>query len=151
MANYSVTGTQSATSSSYKTAIIITSSATTRRTKWFDILVGTAGTPADNYMQFDVSRCTSVGTSTAFTPLPLDPADAAALSAAGVNATAEGTVTANSSMWNVGINQRASYRWVAAPGSEIVGPATSSNGLVLRVLSGAYTGASTGTVLFQEQ
>ena len=156
MANYAVTGTQAATSASYKTAIVITSSATVRRIKWYDILVGTAGTPADNYMQFDVSRVTAAGTSTAFTPLQLDPADAVALSAAGVNSTVEPTVTASSSMWNVGINQRASYRWVAAPGSELLYPAASSatgtNGLVLQARSPTgYTGTVTGSILLSEQ
>jgi len=151
MANYAVTGTQAVTAATYKTIISVVSSATVRRVKWYDVLIGTAGTPADNVLQFDISRITAAGTSTAFTEPPLDPADAAGLSTCGVNHTVEPTVTANSSVFNIGINQRASYRWVAAPGSELVSPATSAAGFALRVLSPAYTGVSTGNILFQEQ
>ena len=33
-----------------------------------DLLIGTNGTPADNYLQWDVSRMTAVGTATSVTP-----------------------------------------------------------------------------------
>ena len=151
MANYAVTGTQAVLTTTYKTILTAVSSATVRRVKWYDVLIGTTGTPADNAMQFDISRVTAAGTSTAFTALPLDPADAAALTTCGVNHTVEPTVTASSSVFNIGINQRASYRWVAAPGSELVSPATSAAGFALRALSPAYTGVTTGNILFQEQ
>jgi hypothetical protein len=106
----------------------------------FDVLIGTNGTPADNYLQWDISRITAAGTSTSVTPQALDPADAAALGLAGNNHTVEPTVTAGSSLLNVGVNQRASYRWVAAPGSELVFPALNANGLALRTLSGGRLG-----------
>ena len=102
-------------------------------------------------MEFDVSRITANGTGTAVTPVALDPADAAAASTANANYTAEPTVTASSSGFYVGINQRASYRWVAAPGSELVAPATANNGFTVRVRSGGYTGTATAEALFQEQ
>lgn len=156
MANYSIDnllgGTQQATSSTYKTQISIVSSATVRRLKLYDLLIGTNGTPADNYIEWDVSRQTAASTGgTTATALPLDPADAAALTVCAIDPTGEGTVTANSSMFYIGVNQRASYRWVAAPGSEIVGPATSAAGLAGRGRSGGYTGTLTMTMLFQEQ
>ena len=49
------------------------------------------------------------------------------------------------------MNQRASYRWVAAPGSELVYPALANNGFVLRAKSGGYTSTFTGAVLVEEQ
>jgi hypothetical protein len=94
---------------------------------------------------------TAAGTGTASTPNPLDPADVACLTTSVINYSAEPTVTANSSVFALSINQRASYRWVAAPGSEFVWPSTATNGLVCRALSGGYTGTATAETLFQEQ
>ena len=71
----------------------------------------------------------ALGTSTAVTPIPLDPADAATESDAGENHTIEPTYTAGSILLAVGLNQRATFRWVASPGGELVYPATASNGL----------------------
>jgi hypothetical protein len=153
MAKYAIVGTQQNVSGSYKTVLAV--AATTgnlRRGKIYDVLIGTNGTPADNYLQWDISRVTALGAGgTAVTPVALDPADVAALGTAQNNFTSEPTVTANSSLFNVGVNQRASYRWVAAPGSELLFPATANNGLALRTLSGGYTGSATGDFMYEEQ
>ena len=153
MAKYAITGTQASVSGSDKTvlSVVASNAIQARRGKVFDVLIGTNGTPADNYLQWDISRITAAGTSTSVTPQALDPADTAALALAGNNHTVEPTVTAGSSLLNVGVNQRASYRWVAAPGSELVFPATANNGLALRTLSGGYTGSATGDFMYEEQ
>lgn len=161
MANYSIAnstisgggGVQQAVASTYKTLIDLRGATSNpRRGKVYDILIGTNGTPADNALEFDMPRTTAGGTITSATPQALDPADAASTTQVGVNATAEGTITANSDVFYIGINQRASYRWVCAPGSEFVWPATSSNGFALRVRSPTgYTGTATGNVMYQEQ
>lgn len=152
MAKYAITGQQAAVSGSYKTVLdVFATSGALRRGKVFDVLIGTNGTPADNFLQWDISRMTADGTGTAVTPNPLDPSDVAALATAKANYTAEPTITANSSLLNVGVNQRASYRWVAAPGSELLFPAVAGNGLALRALSGGYTGSATGGVMYEEQ
>ncbi len=160
MANYAITngstsgaGTQQATAAAYTGALLGLTGANSapRRIKIYDILIGTNGTPADNFIEWDVSRITAASTATSATPQPLDPADATSLTTTTVNSSTFGTVTANSNVFYVGINQRASYRWVAAPGSELVSPATSSAGFQLRCRSAAYTGTATGTLLFQEQ
>lgn len=156
MANYSANninaGTQQAIAAAYKTLLSLTAQTTSlRRIKIYDVLMGTNGTPADNFMEFDISRQTAAGTSTSTTPNMLDPADAAAFTVGSANFTAEGTITAASSVFYVGVNQRASYRWVAAPGSELVGPATNLAGFAFRARSGGYTGTATVTEFFQEQ
>lgn len=163
MANYTATngssasaGTQQATATAYAGALLTVGAPTSgpRRGKIYDVLVGTNGTPADNYMEFDISRATTVSTGAAggtlITPQPLDSADAAATSVVTANSSITATISIQN-LWYVGVNQRASYRWVAAPGSELVWPATSSNGCVLRTRSGGYTGTATGTWLFCEQ
>ena len=159
MANFSLTnstnagsGVQQPIAATYKSLLGIFAGATAHRGKIFDLLVGTNGTPADNVMSFDLTRTT--GTSSGYTTIvanPLDPADAVSLCLATANATTEATISASAVQWYIGINQRASYRWVAAPGSEFVWPATTSNGFVLRALSPAYTGTATGATLFSEQ
>jgi hypothetical protein len=182
VANFSITNstaigggnTQQAMAATYKSLFTVgNSSAMTgavgagmfRRGKLYDILIGTNGTPADNFLEFDVARIT-LGTTpagittTQVTSLSsnfgLDPADNGGLmNAVLINSTAEVGITTPIENWYVGINQRASYRWVAAPGSELLWPANSSttgnNGLTVRARSAAYTGTATVTALFQEQ
>lgn len=161
---------QAACTTTYKTQILIGNSTTSnttisgqlRRGKLYDILVGTNGTPADNYMEWDCCRAT-VGTSSVLaggisslsSNFFLDAADAGSMAIIGINSSIETAFTPTTEVWYVGVNQRASYRWVAAPGSELVYPANSSatggNGFLGRVRSGAYTGTATMNILFQEQ
>lgn len=158
MPYYAVPGSQTTLTSAYKTVALVqgATSGTLKRAKIYEIIVGAAGNPnaTDTYIQWDISRITASGAGayTAWTPTALDPADSAAIVVAGINATAEATtVTANSSLFNVGVNQRGSLRWVAAQESQnIIMPATASNGLILRCLSNAYTGAGTGQLTYQE-
>ena len=100
-----------------------------RRLKFYDLMFGSEASPADNAFLYIVQRCTALGTSTAVTPSPIDPADAATESDAGENHTIEPTYTANLVLLAIALNQRATFRWVAAPGGELVTPATASNGL----------------------
>lgn len=183
MANLSVvntTGTggglaQQAISATYKSlAVVATSTSATgtntglRRGKIYDMLVGTNGTPADNFMEFDACRI-NAASSTAITTggvlplssissnLLLDAADGSPVAWITINSSVETYTTNPIELWYVGINQRASYRWVAAPGSELLYPAASSgaassaNGVAVRARSAAYTGTATTTVLFNEQ
>lgn len=159
MANYSVTngsttggGTQQNMTTTYVGALLglTCPSAAPRRFKIYDVLIGTNGTPADNFIEWDISRVTASSTSTIITPMPLDQADAASLTVATANSSTHAVITSGS-LFYVGVNQRASYRWVAAPGGELVAPATSSNGFQLRTRSGGYTGTATGTLHYQDQ
>lgn len=104
-------------------------SAATIRPRIYEVIIGSVATPADNAWEFILGRTTAAGTSTAFTPIALDPADPAALAAAGFAHTVEPTYTANAQVLRLAGNQRAAVRWVAAPGGEIVLPATAANGI----------------------
>lgn len=144
-------GSQQATTSTYKSQLILTAAtATLCRALVQEIDVGTPGTPADNYLEYDVSRQTAAGTATAVTPNPTDTTFRAAGTVAAANATAEGTVTAASSVFYLALNQRASYRWVAAPGSELVVPAVNLAGFAIRARSAAYTGTVSAMTLHIE-
>lgn len=148
-AKYGTTGAEDAVTSSYTTALHLTAS-TARRGRIYDFMVGASGTPADNALVWTLMRFTVAPTSTAVTPQALDPGEPTAQLTAGETATAEGTVTANSEMIELPINQRASYRWVAAPGGELVVPASSGNGISARVKSAGYTGAAEATLHHEE-
>lgn len=150
--NNQLGGSEQNLTSSYKTLVTVTAtSGSLRRGKVNMISVGTDGAAANNSMVWDVSRQTAVGTATSVTPNALDPADVACLATSQANATAEGTVTANSSVWNCGINQQLSYVWQAVPDrGELVFPATAANGFALRAKSGAYTSTATGAFQFIE-
>lgn len=99
-----------------------------RRGRIYDLVFGSEATPADAALAWTVQRYTAKGTGTAVTPSALDPADAAFLGEATENSTIEPTYTANLVMLSVSLNQRATFRWVAAPGGELVYPATTANG-----------------------
>ena len=108
---------------------VVADSTRPRRGRWYDFTLGSEASPADNAFKWIIQRCTAAGTSTAVTPQSLDPADAATESDAGENHSVEPTYTANAILHSIPINQRATYRWVATPGYELVYPATASNGL----------------------
>lgn len=149
--NNQLAGTPQNLSSSYKSIVIMTAQTTgLRRGKLDELVVGADGTPADNAIVWDISRQTAAGTATSATPTLKDPGDPAAATVGAVNATAEGTITASSSLLAVAINQRASYRWVASPGGELVWPATNAAGLAARAKSPAYTSTVTAAAGFQE-
>ena len=146
-------GTQQALTTTYKTQLDITAATgatTLRRAAIFDMMFGADGTAADNVVVYKADRQTSTGTRTAVTPPPLDGGDAAALITCGANTTIEPIVTAATQLVEIPVNQRASYRWVAAPGGELIVPATNVAGIGIRAKSPAYTSTVGTTVHFQE-
>jgi hypothetical protein len=66
------------------------------------------------------------------------------------NHTAEPTVTADTELLEVPVNQRSTYRWVAVPGGELVVPAVDTDGIGARTKSSAYTGTVISNVHFWE-
>ena len=121
-----------------------------RRGKLYYLVLGSEASPADNAFQYIVQRCTALGTSTAVTPQPLDPADAATESDAGENHTAEPTYTSNAVLLAVGLNQKATFQWRAPAGDEIVYPATASNGLGIQTPTSSAV-VITATLHYAEQ
>lgn len=99
-----------------------------RRLRVYDAIIGSEATPADAAILWSFRRCSAAGTSTGVTPQNLDPASATTEYDSGTNHTIEPTYTASAFLLNIPLNQRATFRWVAAPGGELVMPATASNG-----------------------
>lgn len=146
-------GSQQNLSTSYKTLVsLIGAASAPRRSRIHELSFGTDGTPADVAVVIDLSRMTADdGTKTNVTPVSLDPADAATTMLSRANFSAEGTITATSSMLAIPINCRATFQWMAAPGSEIVTPATAAAGIALRAKSPSYTSTSLGNLRFREE
>lgn len=158
MAKYSVSnnlgGTMQAMATSYKTLLALTCQTTPLgRFKIYEWKVGTNGAPADNWMEYDISRQTAAGTATSVTANPLDPADASASTVCVANASVEGTITAASSVDYWPVNQRASVRWVAMGDDDmLVAPAVNNAGFAFRSRAAAagYTGTVGVAIKFKE-
>ena len=113
------------------------------RVKIYDLVLGFDGTPADVAGEFVIDRTTDAGTGgTALTENPLDPLTVAA-TGAGIGGTFTTAPTDGATpvvLLMIALNQRATFRWVAAPGGELISTATAANGLMLN-----STGMSSGT------
>jgi hypothetical protein len=136
MARYAAPFTRTANAAQPTVGTVYSSSGTAaRRGKLFELTVGCAGAPADNIYQWTVARITTAGTiGSAVVPAPLDQADSAFLGLAAQAHTVEPTYTAASTLLVVDLNQRATFRWVAAPYAELVYPATNLNGFGIRTI-----------------
>lgn len=124
---------------------------TGRRLKLFDFISGSDASPADAATKFGFLRTSAAGTSSAsVTPTKLDSADGAAIAVMDTAWSGNPTITANSNLLNVAHNQRATFRWVAAPGSELVVPATSGAGLALLAIVASANANYAWTILWTE-
>lgn len=122
--NYSVDGNATNTASATLPLVNLVS-ATTVRPKVNDILMGSDAAPADNAAKYALQRGTTAGTpGSSITPQAIDPGDPAALASAGLAVFGAGpTLTASAFLLQWAQNQRATFRWFAIPGKELVLPA----------------------------
>ena len=139
MARYSASGTQTLQAtddaSTDATALTIAAQSTAHRNWIYEFNFANQGTPADQVSVYTVARITAATTTaagTTVTPSLLDLADRAAQSKCLENLTTEPTYTANQQLLEIPLNHRATFRWVAAPGGEIVTPATNNAGVGLK-------------------
>ena len=128
--------------------------ATTGRAFIYEWKVGPSGQPfsTDCEIAWNLVRQSTAGTGVAMTVNPLDPADVAALATVTGNFTAEPTGADTGIIDGLGANQRASYRWVVAPGGpgELIIAATAAAGIGIRAKSSAYVGTTTCGYLFRQ-
>jgi hypothetical protein len=157
MATYAVGGSQSTISSSYKGITATWAvTATLKRIKWYEFILGATANPnaTDTYIQVDISRLASTTSiaGSAFVPAPTDSVDGAAVTVALVNETTEpASALVATTLFNTGINQRATTRWIAAQESQyLISPATNLNGLYMRGQSSTYASSFDGQVSILE-
>lgn len=126
-------------------AYLTAAAASMRRAKVYDIQFGSNATPGDTSNNWIVQRCTTAATATGLTPNALDPADTLASTiVASHTVTVDATLTAGAFLLNVALNQRATFRWVAAPYGELIIPATASNGVMIGVDTATTTVLNAG-------
>ena len=117
----------------------------------YDIMLGSADTPGDQASHFQVERTTVAGTGgTSTAPEPLDPLSAASTTAAHYNPASEPTYTADSELLRFAVNQRATFRWVAAPGGELISVLGAATGIGLKFEASTGTYAVQGCIHFRE-
>lgn len=126
--------------------------ATTVRPAIYEFALGSSGSPANQAASFLFQRATTIGASTAsFTPVALDPANPASTATSiAILYTTGPTLTANAYLYRFGLNQQATFRWIAATGSEMVIPATAANGIMCLTPAVSTAWAIEATVLFTE-
>lgn len=149
--NYSLVNSAAAAGSDL--GIIAVSSDGTVSPAVYDILIGSDASPADVATEFQVNRNTTEGVGgNTLTPEPLNPIAAAASSSAtgGLYSTTQPVDTASTELLNIALNQRATFRWVAAPGSELVAINTDNSGIFLRSVASGGAPALSCTILFSE-
>ncbi len=139
---YAATGEQTLITDPGATALSI-DGVTTVRGRIYDMAWGSIGTPADNFIRWLVRRGTALGTSTPVVGQKLDDGAPTALTLAGENHTVEPTMAAGSELIDIGLNQRASWRWVAAPEGEMVMIASATANIAITPLEGAGDVAAT--------
>jgi hypothetical protein len=149
MAKYS-NGLSKGSASVQSVGVLTAPASNMRRIKIYDWSFGCDAAPADNTFVHIAQRCTTAGTGATLTAKPTDPADAAALAVLKDTITADPTLTAGEIMLRKPLNQRATFRWVAPPGGELVVPATATNGFMLG-LSAASVTTMSADVSFEEQ
>lgn len=149
--NYAVATTAALAQSSTLPLLNILGTAAVR-SMIYEFEFGSSGTPADSAAQIALQRCTTAGTpGSSYTPVAIDPGDPAAVSTCGLATFSVGpTLTANAFLYNFGINQRATFRWIAAPGSELKIPATANNGIAFVPIAVSTAWTPQFTVLIAE-
>ena len=138
MARYSASGSQTLTTSA-TTALGFAAQSTAHRNSVYEMWFGNIGAPADQVSVHTVQRITADGSGTGVTPTAIDAADRASQCPCLENHTSEPTYTSNTEVLEIPLNHRATFRWVAAPGSEIITPATDNNGLAFKCLHASVT------------
>ena len=153
MARYSASGSQNLPASTTPiTALTVAAQSTAHRNIIYDITIGNVGAPADLVTLHTIQRITNPNASncTAVTPSLLDLADRASQCAGGENHTAEPTYTSNQELMEIPLNHRATFRWVAAPGGELVTPATNNYGIGAKAFHASATSEWRVGVMWEE-
>jgi len=147
MKRYGVAGISN--SQAAPATIIGITGASTVRPVLYDLIIGNATAVAAQALVVGVFLYTAAGTSTAVTPAPLMAGDVVAQCTAGQTHTVEPTY-AGASLLTIALNAQASFRFVASPYGEIVGAATTSNGIGVKVTSSTATLAENCTGMYWE-
>lgn len=146
---YVATGSNNVTASPGDSVLAVEASANARGrvASW---TIGSISTPVDQQIQMIARRLTAVGTRTAVTPALTDLDGPAAQLAGAENHTVEPTYAAGSELFDNGIAQRVTYKWVATPNFEWVIPASANAGIGWTPIHASYTDLIDATAEWEE-
>jgi hypothetical protein len=131
MANYTVIAAGITNTNNVDILYAVQSATPRNRLKLWDLLLGSAATPANescNYELIDVTDEATTPTGSVVTPAPMDPDSAASDFNARTASNPTGTVI----LMHFPVNQQATFRWIAQPGKEFMQSATEDQGWSLR-------------------
>ncbi len=150
MPSYSVAVPDIVAGGAPQTLVNIFSVAGVSRGKINNIIVSSGASPDDQAANFEVKRTTGVGTEgSGVTPSPLDPDTVASSFDAGEVHSIEPTESSYILLAK-SLNQRATFSWLANPGSELVMPAITNNGISVVRRSSTAVYVIDCTVIFEE-
>jgi hypothetical protein len=137
------------TAGTAKTAVeLVTTTAV--RPKIYELIMGCAAAPASQAAKWGLQRHTGTGTGTALTAVKVDPADPAALVTCKTNNSAEPTATAGDILFELSLNQQASFDFKCNPGREFTLAASATAGAALRTLTSTGTAVHEGSIFWEE-
>ena len=152
MGDYHINGSQTVAGTDDTTLTVERGAA--KRFKVFEMNSGfTLASPSDNLLSVRLHRfVTADGAGTARVPNPVDPADGVCVATGLVNHTTEPTTysTDEEVIGTIGQHMRATYRWVSAPGKEIVVANVASEGVGLVASHASVTPEHVGDLYFSE-
>lgn len=151
MSAYSVVASDTNTAATTQ-GYFVNGNSTPQRLGLFDALFGSSGTPGDQACEYQIRRITAEAMTpggTAVTPFALDASSPASQANAVEGPTSEPTY-ATGAAFELGLNQRAPFRWVLHPGREL--RVAASNDAGWGIITNAVTSAWTGhyTLVFEE-
>jgi hypothetical protein len=132
---------------------LLTAAAAARRYKLLDFTLGSEATPSDVAFLWQLFRRTGTATAGSAPSITnLDQGDTIASTLVANQApTVNGAGGSTAPLISVALNQRATYRWVAAPGSELVTNATASQGYAFATPTAGALVAVTASAIADEQ
>ena len=147
MSRYTAQVLKSVTSTTVGVGALTTSN--TQRLRLQEVIVGSdAATLGTSNFRFEVQRSTTNPTGTSITPQPLDLADASTATVFS-NLSANGTLVSGAVLLTIPLNEQATFRWIAVPGSEIIIPGTANSGAHLMTPVCGNTPSAAATLFWE--
>lgn len=130
--------------------IVLVAAIATARPAVHQVIVSSDATPADVATKFKLLRHTAAAVGgTALTVRPSDPGNTAGLCTALQGTMTEPTYEASGEL-SFGLNQRATFTWIANPGREVKCPVGTANGIGLRSIASGGTPNIVATLAWDE-
>lgn len=150
MAKYSVIGSQAVADAVDSILSVVGAAANARRHALLEFTWGPGvdATAADVIVEMTLSNASADGAGDAVTPTPLNVDDPAATCVALENHGTEPTY--GTDLMKIGRHMRATYRWVALPGGELIFAAADDEGWGILLAHGSATHLETITAIFDE-